>query len=135
MVVLWFGSNRYTPTSTCALPKGKGRTCCPTWSTGWPATCRAPRTASGRCCRAAYDAGFYAVTYALLVNAVNALAYWPVDRLGRPEPDLARDMAVLAYMGPKEVPLAALVLAAIKTAYLLFFASPRSSRQVLFGCL
>jgi acyl-CoA synthetase (AMP-forming)/AMP-acid ligase II len=78
-----------------------------------------------------YDAGFYSVTYAQLGNVVNGLARWLVDQLGPP----SKTGEVLAYMGPNDVRLTALVLAAVKTGYVIFFPSPRNSpaaHQALF---
>ncbi|SPQ27494.1 2d27d111-a7df-4dfd-b53e-66ee884047f0 [Thermothielavioides terrestris] len=84
-----------------------------------------------------YDAGFYAVTYAQLANAVNGLAWWLIDRLGRPSAPTA-DAEVLAYMGPNDVRLTALMFAAAKTGYVVFLPSPRNSaaaHQALFETL
>ncbi|AEO71525.1 uncharacterized protein THITE_2124010 [Thermothielavioides terrestris NRRL 8126] len=84
-----------------------------------------------------YDAGFYTVTYAQLANAVNGLAWWLIDRVGRPSVPTA-DTEVLAYMGPNDVRLTALMFAAAKTGYVVFLPSPRNSaaaHQALFETL
>lgn len=78
-----------------------------------------------------YDAGFYAVTYAQLANVVDSLAWWLVEQLGQP----SKTSEVLAYMGPNDVRLTALILAAVKTGYVIFLTSPRNSpaaHQALF---
>ncbi|KAK4114682.1 acetyl-CoA synthetase-like protein [Canariomyces notabilis] len=81
-----------------------------------------------------YDAGFHAVTYAQLANAANGLAWWILDQFGQP----SKTGEVLAYMGPNDVRFTALILAAIKTGYVIFLTSPRNSaaaHQALFDRL
>ncbi|KAK4246240.1 putative nrps-like enzyme protein [Corynascus novoguineensis] len=81
-----------------------------------------------------YDAGFYAVTYAQLANVVNGIAWWLVDELG----SSGETGQVLAYIGPNDVRLTALILAAVKTGHFVFFTSPRNSpvvHQALFDRL
>ncbi|KXX74575.1 Linear gramicidin synthase subunit D [Madurella mycetomatis] len=78
-----------------------------------------------------YDAGFYAVTYSQLANVVNGLAWWLVNQFGQP----SQTTEVLAYMGPNDVRLTALILAAVKTGFVIFLTSPRNSpaaHQALF---
>ncbi|KAI1878244.1 uncharacterized protein JN550_000426 [Neoarthrinium moseri] len=80
-----------------------------------------------------YEAGFRAVTYRQLANVVNGLAWWLVENLG---PGQAGE--ALAYVGPNDVRLSALLLAAVKAGYTLFLASPRNSpaaHQALFDSL
>jgi acyl-CoA synthetase (AMP-forming)/AMP-acid ligase II len=81
-----------------------------------------------------YNAGFHAVTYAQLANAANGLAWWILDQFGQP----SKTGEVLAYMGPNDVRFTALILAAIKTGYVIFLTSPRNSaaaHQALFDRL
>ncbi|KAI2601707.1 acetyl-CoA synthetase-like protein [Hypoxylon sp. NC1633] len=78
-----------------------------------------------------------AITYAQLANVINGLSWWLVEQLGGPgsydtNPD------VLAYVGPNDVRYGALVLAAMKTGYVLFVTSPRNSpaaHRALFDSL
>ncbi|KAI1445617.1 putative NRPS-like enzyme [Annulohypoxylon stygium] len=69
-----------------------------------------------------YDFGFRKVTYAQLANVVNGLAWWLIEQLGP-----GKDHKVLTYVGPNDVRLTALVLAAIKAGYVIFLTSPRNS--------
>ncbi|KAK3308608.1 uncharacterized protein B0T15DRAFT_391903 [Chaetomium strumarium] len=83
---------------------------------------------------ASYEAGFRRVTYAELANVVNGLAWWLIDQLGHP----SQTGEVLAFIGPNDVRLTALILAAVKTGYVIFFTSPRNSpaaHQSLFDRL
>ncbi|ROV92215.1 hypothetical protein VMCG_09323 [Cytospora schulzeri] len=57
-----------------------------------------------------------AVNYAQLANIVNGLAWWLVEQLGGPGP-YGPHADVLTYVGPNDVRYSALVLAAIKTGY------------------
>jgi acyl-coenzyme A synthetase/AMP-(fatty) acid ligase len=61
---------------------------------------------------ASYEAGYRTVTYAQLANVVDGLAWWLIEQLG---PGL--DHEVLTYVGPNDVRLTALVLAAVKAGY------------------
>lgn len=77
------------------------------------------------------DAGFRAVTYSELANVVNGLAWLLAEHLGPP----SKTGEALAFMGPNDVRLTALILAAVKTGYVIFFTSPRNSpaaHQALF---
>ncbi|KAI0147409.1 putative NRPS-like enzyme [Xylariaceae sp. FL1272] len=69
-----------------------------------------------------YAAGFRTITYAQLANVVNGLAWWLVEHLGPGQRN-----EVLAYVGPNDVRLVALALAALKAGYTLFLTSPRNS--------
>ncbi|KAI5861204.1 putative NRPS-like enzyme [Durotheca rogersii] len=69
-----------------------------------------------------YEDGFRTVTYAQLANVVNGLAWWISEELGP-----GQGHEVLTYMGPNDVRLTALALAALKTGYVIFFTSPRNS--------
>ncbi|KAK9779538.1 putative Carrier domain-containing protein [Seiridium cardinale] len=82
---------------------------------------------------ASYDAGYQSVTYAELANMVNGLAQWLVDNLGP-----GQHGEPLAYVGPNDARIPALLLAAIKAGYGLFLTSPRNSaaaHQALFNSL
>lgn len=59
-----------------------------------------------------YEAGYRSVTYAELGNMVNGLARWLVESLGP-----GQNCEALAYVGPNDVRIPALVLAAIKAGY------------------
>ncbi|KAI2464413.1 putative NRPS-like enzyme [Annulohypoxylon bovei var. microspora] len=69
-----------------------------------------------------YEAGFRTVTYAQLANVVNGLAWWLIQTIGSSE-----HHEVLTYVGPNDVRLTALVLAAIKAGYVILLTSPRNS--------
>ncbi|KAI1129722.1 putative NRPS-like enzyme [Nemania abortiva] len=66
------------------------------------------------------------VNYAQLANMVNGLAWWIIHQLGGPG-SYGPGAEVLTYVGPNDVRYGALVLAAIKTGYVLFVTSPRNS--------
>ncbi|KAJ8120893.1 hypothetical protein ONZ43_g2517 [Nemania bipapillata] len=68
-----------------------------------------------------YEQGYQTITYAQLANAVNGLAWWLAEHLGLGQGD------VVVYVGPNDLRLTALLLAAIKTNYVIFFSSPRNS--------
>ncbi|KAI1736251.1 hypothetical protein F4680DRAFT_262340 [Xylaria scruposa] len=68
-----------------------------------------------------YEEGYQTITYSQLANAVNGLAWWLAEQLGPGQGD------VLVYVGPNDLRLTALLLAAIKTNYVIFFSSPRNS--------
>ncbi|CAJ2510882.1 Uu.00g065070.m01.CDS01 [Anthostomella pinea] len=74
-----------------------------------------------------YAAGFRTVTYAQLANAVNGLAWWLVQHLGP-----SQQSRVLAYVGPNDVRLVALGLAAIKAGYTVGAVVPRHGSLTLF---
>ncbi|KAI1460021.1 putative NRPS-like enzyme [Annulohypoxylon moriforme] len=69
-----------------------------------------------------YEAGFRTVTYAKLANVINGLAWWLTREIGPGEHN-----EVLTYVGPNDVRLTALVLAAIKAGYVILLTSPRNS--------
>ncbi|ETS78506.1 hypothetical protein PFICI_10568 [Pestalotiopsis fici W106-1] len=71
---------------------------------------------------ASYEAGYRTISYAELANMVNGLAWWLVQNLGP-----GQDCETLAYVGPNDVRIPALLLAAIKAGYGLFLTSPRNS--------
>ncbi|KAI1473095.1 putative NRPS-like enzyme [Daldinia caldariorum] len=81
---------------------------------------------------ASYHAGFETITYSQFANAVNGLAWWLVQQLGPGHGD------VITYVGPNDVRLTALLVAAIKTHHVVFLTSPRNSaaaHSVLFETL
>lgn len=57
-----------------------------------------------------YDLGFRTIKYEQLANIVNGLAWWLVEQLG---PAKGRHR-VLAYVGPNDVRLTAMILACVK---------------------
>ena len=59
-----------------------------------------------------YEAGVRTVTYSQLSNIVNGLAWWLVEQLG-----ISERGETLTYVGPNDVRVTALVLAALKTGY------------------
>lgn len=59
-----------------------------------------------------YEQGFQTITYAQLANIINGLAQLLVKKLVA-----GRGQEVLTYVGPNDVRLTALVLAAIKAGY------------------
>ncbi|KAK4191013.1 putative nrps-like enzyme protein [Podospora australis] len=71
--------------------------------------------------------GFRSITYAQLANIVNGLAWWLSKNIGSRQED--DEIEVLTYIGPNDVRLTALVLAAVKTGYVIFLPSPRNSPE------
>ncbi len=67
--------------------------------------CSLPRTTR-------IDAGFCDVTYGILANAINRIAWWIEEKLGRNE-----EFETLAYVGPPDLRYIALTIAAQKTGY------------------
>src|SRR4051794_40018062 len=59
-----------------------------------------------------YEEGFRAVTYRDLANVVNGLAWWLESHLGP-----GRDAEVISYIGPNDMRYISLLLAAVKTGY------------------
>ncbi|KAK3942541.1 putative nrps-like enzyme protein [Diplogelasinospora grovesii] len=85
---------------------------------------------------ASYQNGVRTTTYGQLANIVNGLAWWLVEKLGPGQQH--GDIEALTYVGPNDVRLTALVLAAIKAGYVLFLTSPRNSpaaHRALFDAL
>ncbi|PVH98212.1 acetyl-CoA synthetase-like protein [Periconia macrospinosa] len=70
-----------------------------------------------------YSHGYRTVTYKDLANAIDGLAWWLNENLGKP----SQNFDVLSYVGPNDVRYTALVLAAIKAGYVTFLTSPRNS--------
>ncbi|KAL1969205.1 hypothetical protein VTN77DRAFT_459 [Rasamsonia byssochlamydoides] len=70
-----------------------------------------------------YQEGYRSITYSAFANAVNGLAHWIRETLGKP----SREYEVLAYIGPNDLRYPALVLDAVKAGYTLFLTSLRNS--------
>lgn len=67
--------------------------------------CSLPRTTR-------VEDGFRDITYAILANAINRMAWWIQEKLGRNE-----EHETLAYVGPPDLRYIALTIAAQKTGY------------------
>jgi acyl-CoA synthetase (AMP-forming)/AMP-acid ligase II len=74
---------------------------------------------------ASYEAGYQSVTYAELGNMVNGLAWWLVENLGP-----GQDGQALAYVGPNDVRIPALVLAAIKAGCVVSKMKPKKIAHI-----
>lgn len=59
-----------------------------------------------------YDDGFVKITYGKLANAIDRIAWWLVDTLGR-----GTDYETLAYIGTNDLLYPALILGAVKAGY------------------
>jgi acyl-CoA synthetase (AMP-forming)/AMP-acid ligase II len=59
-----------------------------------------------------YDAGFRKITYGMLANAINRIAWWLHDNLGPGD-----GAETLAYIGPNDLTYPALILGAVKAGY------------------
>ncbi|KAJ5634499.1 NRPS-like enzyme [Penicillium herquei] len=68
-----------------------------------------------------FDDGYRTITYKAFANAINGLANWLTETLGRGNGE------VLCYVGPNDLRYPALVLGAVKAGYCMFFTSPRNS--------
>ncbi|RAK99268.1 NRPS-like enzyme [Aspergillus ibericus CBS 121593] len=68
-----------------------------------------------------YEDGYRPITFKAFANAVNGIAWWLVEKLGR------GDGEILAYVGPNDLRYPALVLGAVKAGYRMFLTSPRNS--------
>ncbi|KAI1130967.1 putative NRPS-like enzyme [Nemania abortiva] len=68
-----------------------------------------------------YEAGFRTITYSQLANVVNGLAWWLEKQIGPGHGD------VIAFVGPNDVRLTGLLIAAVKTGHVVFLTSPRNS--------
>ncbi|KAF7946079.1 uncharacterized protein EAE97_005117 [Botrytis byssoidea] len=69
-----------------------------------------------------YEEGYRKISYANFANAINGLAHWLHDTLGHVE-----NFPTVAYIGPNDFRYNALMLAAVKAGYKMFFSSPRNS--------
>ncbi|THV48643.1 hypothetical protein BGAL_0236g00130 [Botrytis galanthina] len=69
-----------------------------------------------------YEEGYRKISYANFANAINGLAHWLHDTLGP-----AENFPTVAYIGPNDFRYNALMLAAVKAGYKMFFSSPRNS--------
>lgn len=59
-----------------------------------------------------YDEGFRKITYGILANAINSIAWWLHETLGP-----GKDFETLAYIGPNNFVYPALILGAVKAGY------------------
>lgn len=59
-----------------------------------------------------FEEGFYKVTYAAFVNAINGLAWWLHETLGP-----SKDFETLAYIGLNDLRYYALLFGAVKAGY------------------
>lgn len=59
-----------------------------------------------------YDEGFRAFTYSNLANAINGVAHWLRKSLGTPA-----KVETLAYIGPNDIRIPALIIGASKAGY------------------
>ena len=59
-----------------------------------------------------YDSGYRKITYDILANAVNGVAWWLDQKLGP-----GKDFETLAYFGPNDILYNLLVLGAVKAGY------------------
>ncbi|KAK7743245.1 putative NRPS-like protein biosynthetic cluster [Cytospora paraplurivora] len=73
--------------------------------------------------QASYEDGFRTIDYGQLANIVNGLAWWIKKNIGTSQ----NGEKVLAYVGPNDVRLTALLLASVKAGCVLFLPSPRNS--------
>ncbi|KAH8690545.1 putative NRPS-like enzyme [Talaromyces proteolyticus] len=71
-----------------------------------------------------FSAGFRHITYRVLDNAVNGVAWWLTETLGP-----AQDFPTLAYVGPNDLSHNLLLLGAIKAGYKMLFFWPRYSTE------
>lgn len=74
-----------------------------------------------------YDEGYRRVTISDFANAVNCVAFWLHDTLGPP----AKNLEVLAYIGPNDLRYPALVLGAAKAGYVVSNIFTHTSQSVL----
>ena len=61
---------------------------------------------------ASYEPGFRKITYAMLANAINGVAWWMRQTLGP-----AHDFETLAYFGPWDIRYILLLLGSVKAGY------------------
>ncbi|KAF2116793.1 putative NRPS-like enzyme [Lophiotrema nucula] len=78
--------------------------------------------------RTTFAGGFRDVTYRHLRNAVDGLAQWIQQTLGRSKEGT---FPTLTYYGPNDLRHALLLLAAVKTGYKMLFPSPRYNAEAL----
>ncbi|KAF3769380.1 hypothetical protein M406DRAFT_96027 [Cryphonectria parasitica EP155] len=81
-----------------------------------------------------YNAGFRTITYSQLATIVDNLAWWIARELGPRQ----GEAGVLTYVGPNDVRLTAMIIAAVKANHVLFLTSPRNSpaaQQSMFSAL
>ncbi|KAB8263537.1 hypothetical protein BDV32DRAFT_146354 [Aspergillus pseudonomiae] len=69
--------------------------------------------------------GWQSITFKVLAQAVNNLAWWITDSIGH-----GKGLEVLAYIGANDVRYAIFLLACLKSGYVAFFISPRNQAGV-----
>ncbi|KAI9833793.1 MAG: hypothetical protein M1819_003527 [Sarea resinae] len=74
--------------------------------------------------------GYVDITYKQFANAVNRMARWLEDRLGR-----SSTFETLAYMGPTDPRYPILALAAVKAGYQMLFVSLRNSDSAQYAVM
>lgn len=77
-----------------------------------------------------FNAGFRQITYGVLANAVNGVAWWLTQTLGP-----GTGFPTLAYIGPNDLGHNLLLLGAIKAGYKMLFTSPRYSVEAQVGLM
>ncbi|KAI8961540.1 acetyl-CoA synthetase-like protein [Daldinia sp. FL1419] len=71
-----------------------------------------------------YEAGFKDVTYRQLANAINGVARWIENEIGRGDPERT---PTIAYIGPNDFRYTFAFVGAIKAGYKIFLTSPRNT--------
>jgi acyl-coenzyme A synthetase/AMP-(fatty) acid ligase len=59
-----------------------------------------------------YEAGFRKITYRMLANAINGVAWWLKEELG-----ISQNFETLSYIGPSDVQYVIMLLGAVKAGY------------------
>ena len=59
-----------------------------------------------------YESGFRKITYCMLANAIDGVAWWLQQSLG-----LGQEFETLAYFGPWDIRYIVLLLGAVKVGY------------------
>ncbi|CAN9080320.1 unnamed protein product [Alternaria alternata] len=75
--------------------------------------------------------GYREFTYLDVANAVNTLAWWIDEDVGKLEEGKKNGKATLVYIGPSDIRYAVLCLASIVTGYKMLFPSPRYGVEAL----
>ncbi|PQE07334.1 NRPS-like enzyme protein [Rutstroemia sp. NJR-2017a WRK4] len=66
-----------------------------------------------------YDAGYRKITYRMMANAINGMAWWIKSELGE-----SKGFETLAYFGPWDPRYIIILLASVKAGYKMIFPSP-----------
>ena len=59
-----------------------------------------------------YEAGFRKITYGILANAINGVAWWLKEELGA-----SQNFETLSYIGPSDLRYVIMLLGAVKAGY------------------